>query len=45
VKTVKQIEALAKSRQWTTEHVLFYLQNIMKLPLAKINELVAKWDL
>jgi len=45
MKSIKEIEKLAKSRKWTFEHVVFYLQKIIGLPLKEINKLVDDWDL
>jgi hypothetical protein len=45
MKTIKEIEKLAKTKKWTFEHVVFYLQKIIGLSLKEVNKLVDAWDL
>jgi len=45
MKTVKEVEKLAKSKKWCFDHVIFYLQKKLELPLSEVNRLVALWDL
>ena len=35
----------ATSRTWSFEHIVFYLQKIIGIPLNDVNKLVAIWDL
>jgi hypothetical protein len=45
MKTIKEVEKLAKSKAWCFEHVVFYLQKIIGLSLKEVNKLVDAWDL
>jgi hypothetical protein len=44
-KTIEEVKQLAISKKWNFDHVVFYLQKIIGLPLKKVNELVDAWDL
>jgi hypothetical protein len=44
-RTIADVEKLAKSGKWNFDHVVFYLQKIIGLPLGKVNELVDAWNL
>ena len=52
--TIKELEKKAKLGKtndgrkkdgWCFEHVVFYMQEIMKLPLNEVNRLMHEWDM
>jgi hypothetical protein len=45
MKTIEEVEKLAKNKEWNFEHVVHYLHKIIGLSIQEVNKLIDAWNL